>query len=69
VARLAGLPDSIIDRAKAILEKLEAGEVASGLIQERVSGGPAKKKVTRKSKEKPDSDDEKEVESQLSLFG
>ncbi|MCB1234063.1 MAG: DNA mismatch repair protein MutS, partial [Verrucomicrobiae bacterium] len=35
VARLAGLPDGIISRAKEILQKLEAGEVASGLREER----------------------------------
>ncbi|MBL9151083.1 MAG: DNA mismatch repair protein MutS [Verrucomicrobiales bacterium] len=39
VARLAGLPDGIIARAKEILAKLEAGEVASGLRED--SAAPA----------------------------
>lgn len=74
VARLAGLPDGIICRAKEILAKLEAGEVASGLIRE---DGP-KKTAARKKPKKPksessgaktDAEEKEEDEPQLSLFG
>ena len=65
VARLAGLPDSIIGRAKAILEKLEAGEVASGLIQEDGGVKPPKKRARREKREP----EKEEDEPQLSLFG
>ena len=66
VARLAGLPDEIIGRAKEILEKLEAGEVASGLRDEKSGPGPKRKSPPR-SKPKPDHDPG--GDSQLSLFG
>ncbi|MCB1065503.1 MAG: DNA mismatch repair protein MutS [Verrucomicrobiae bacterium] len=82
VGRLAGLPDAIIDRAKEILEKLEAGEVASGLREEKTGTAaaaaatgtkkPAPKRKPSPRKEpsvKEDSAEEKDEEPQLSLFG
>ncbi|NNE90435.1 MAG: DNA mismatch repair protein MutS, partial [Verrucomicrobiales bacterium] len=85
VARLAGLPDSVIKRAKEILEKLETGEEASGLIGDQ--GKPPKKQTSEKKKPgrpkvekeaagtlsdtEAESEDESESdeETQLSLFG
>lgn len=81
VGRLAGLPDPIINRAKEILEKLEAGEVASGLREEKVGTGKATAVATGTKKPEPkrrprkeqtvkeDSAGEKDEEPQLSLFG
>ncbi len=82
VGRLAGLPDAIIDRAKEILEKLEAGEVASGLREEKAGTGatpsttatgskkPEPKRRPRKEPSvKEKSAGEKDEEPQLSLFG
>jgi DNA mismatch repair protein MutS len=73
VARLAGLPDGIIARAKAILEKLEAGEVASGL---REGAAPAAAPPDEKPKAgkrataaAPVTRARIEEEPQLSLFG
>ena len=78
VARLAGLPESVISRAKEILEKLEAGEEASGLKDAGPISKPApKKKSAAKKKAAPhagnkDEEVEKgpELESdpQLNLF-
>ncbi|MGF1483625.1 MAG: DNA mismatch repair protein MutS [Opitutales bacterium] len=59
VARLAGLPDTVIKRARDILEHLED---ASG----RPSAEPAKAKSPRSSKTDPET--LKEPSSQLSLF-
>jgi DNA mismatch repair protein MutS len=58
VARLAGLPDSIIDRAKAILSGLEGGEDSEG-------------KVSPPSKKKPSEvkDETVEDDPQMTLFG
>tara|TARA_B100000927_G_scaffold132591_1_gene106792 strand:+ start:36841 stop:39336 length:2496 start_codon:yes stop_codon:yes gene_type:complete len=58
VARLAGLPDSIIDRAKEILSGLEGGEDSEG-------------KVSPPSKKKPSEVKEETVEDdpQMTLFG
>ena len=58
VARLAGLPDSIIDRAKQILTGLEGSED----VEEKVS--PPPKKKPSEVKEEPVEDD-----PQMTLFG
>ena len=64
VARLAGLPDAIIGRAKEILGKLEAGEVASGLREVKTDSVPSPKRSGRtEPKTAPGGD------SQLTLFG
>ncbi|MCL4103712.1 UNVERIFIED_CONTAM: hypothetical protein GTU68_059791 [Idotea baltica] len=52
VARLAGLPESVISRAKEILEKLEAGEEASGLKEVGPVSKPPKPKSKSASKKK-----------------
>ena len=71
VGRLAGLPDAIIDRAKEILAKLEAGEVASGLREEKAGSGlvTPKRRSRKKRSSGKDSPEEIEDEPQMSLFG
>jgi len=60
VARLAGLPDSIIDRAKDILSGLEGGEPS----EEKVSPPSKKKRSRARVKEEASEDD-----LQMTLFG
>jgi DNA mismatch repair protein MutS len=47
VARLAGLPSTVIDRAKTILERLEADDSSHNLLRKRMkkesSGGDTSK--------------------------
>lgn len=77
VARLAGLPDTIISRAKEILHKLEAGEVASGLREDgaaapEIRGDQPKLGRRRSSTAAPQTPAGKAIvseEPQLSLFG
>lgn len=71
VARLAGLPDGIISRAKEILGKLEAGEVASGLREGDPPGAvrESEKPKGRRRPAGPDSGAAPRDEPQLSLFG
>tara|TARA_R110000850_G_scaffold51455_13_gene124969 strand:- start:968 stop:3469 length:2502 start_codon:yes stop_codon:yes gene_type:complete len=59
VARLAGLPDSIIDRAKEILSGLEGGSEA------QTKDSPPSKKKRTKSRAKVDGDED----PQMTLFG
>ncbi|MFV1995516.1 MAG: DNA mismatch repair protein MutS, partial [Verrucomicrobiales bacterium] len=76
VARLAGLPDEIISRAKDILNHLEANSSRPDQLrptlepEEDLTPGPAtprKKKAARKKKD-PDEEEEPEETPQLSLF-
>ncbi|MCB1092496.1 MAG: DNA mismatch repair protein MutS, partial [Verrucomicrobiae bacterium] len=71
VARLAGLPDAIISRAKAILEKLEAGEVASGLKEGATESDSVQEATKTKPRRRPSTVAEPKSadEPQLSLFG
>ena len=55
VARLAGLPSSVIDRAKTILERLEADDSSHNLLRKRM----------QKEKSGVDTTDE---DDQLALF-
>jgi DNA mismatch repair protein MutS len=55
VARLAGLPSSVIERAKKILEKLEADDSSHNLIRRRM-------------KKMGDSDNTSSQEGQMELF-
>jgi DNA mismatch repair protein MutS len=41
VARLAGLPQSVIDRARVILERLEADDSSHNILRKRLKGGAA----------------------------
>ncbi|MEO0794356.1 MAG: DNA mismatch repair protein MutS [Verrucomicrobiota bacterium] len=62
VARLAGLPPSVIDRAKVVLEELETeGNVLRETLREPAQ--PAAKKRATKKEKKPVADDD-----QLALF-
>jgi DNA mismatch repair protein MutS len=62
VARLAGLPDTIIDRAKEILAGLEGEHLP--LETEPVSSPPAKKTAAKSV-----GDEEEEDDPQMLLFG
>jgi DNA mismatch repair protein MutS len=55
VARLAGLPTSVIDRAKTILERLEADDSSHNLLRKRL-------------KKEKSGDDTKDEDDQLALF-
>lgn len=55
VARLAGLPTSVIDRAKTILERLEADDSSHNLLRKRM-------------KKEKSGDDTKDEDAQLALF-
>ncbi len=62
VARLAGLPDSIIDRAKEILTGLEGGENIPTSRSAEVKQKPKRKKPPKKEQED-------ETDEQMMLFG
>ena len=73
VARLAGLPDSIIDRAKEILDGLENGATAQEDHSSTPPPKPKRKKAAQKTSanqedDEPESGDETN-EEQLLLFG
>ena len=55
VARLAGLPSTVIDRAKTILERLEADDSSHNLLRKRM-------------KKESSGDDTSEEDDQLDLF-
>ena len=55
VARLAGLPTTVIDRAKTILERLEADDSSHNLLRKRM-------------KKESSGDDTSEEDDQLDLF-
>ncbi|MGJ8652918.1 MAG: DNA mismatch repair protein MutS [Opitutaceae bacterium] len=55
VARLAGLPTTVIDRAKTILERLEADDSSHNLLRKRL-------------KKEKSGDDTKDEDDQLALF-
>ena len=55
VARLAGLPTTVIDRAKTILERLEADDSSHNLLRKRM-------------KKEKSGDDTKDEDDQLALF-
>jgi DNA mismatch repair protein MutS len=55
VARLAGLPSTVIDRAKTILERLEADDSSHNLLRKRMNKARA-------------GDDTRDEDDQLALF-
>ena len=76
VARLAGLPDTIINRAKEILAGLEGDVAAQAVPSEEVpeveAKAPPKKKVAKKKPSKVKSTDDKpsgDDDPQMMLFG
>jgi len=62
VARLAGLPENVIDRAKEVLTQLESGHQPAESVKEV----PVATSVPAKARKKPRSDDDA---GQMSLFG
>ena len=62
VARLAGLPENVIDRAKEVLHQLESGHQPAESVQEV----PVATSVPAKTRKKPRSDEDA---GQMSLFG
>lgn len=62
VARLAGLPGNVIDRAKEVLQQLESGHQPAESVQEV----PMATSVPAKTRKKPRSDEDV---GQMSLFG
>lgn len=52
VARLAGLPDAVVDRAKEILADLETGDLAAGLVNPALDESWGKKEPM-KNRQKP----------------
>jgi DNA mismatch repair protein MutS len=62
VARLAGLPENVIDRAKEVLQQLESGHQPA----ESVKDIPVATSVPAKARKKPRSDEDA---GQMSLFG
>jgi len=68
VARLAGLPDSIIERAREILSGLESGDaVPAGSLEEAPAKSKPKEEKTKKAKGEQDPTDESD--EQMLLFG
>lgn len=68
VARLAGLPDSIIDRAKEILAGLESGDAVPKQSEEQAKKQPKRKKAKKAEPEK-EKEPEGEIDEQMTLFG
>jgi DNA mismatch repair protein MutS len=62
VARLAGLPENVIDRAKEVLQQLESGHQPAESVKEV----PVATSVPAKTRKKPRSDEDA---GQMSLFG
>ncbi|MBE7494827.1 MAG: DNA mismatch repair protein MutS [Verrucomicrobiaceae bacterium] len=62
VARLAGLPENVIDRAKEVLHQLESGHQPAESVKEV----PVATSVPAKTRKKPRSDEDA---GQMSLFG
>ena len=62
VARLAGLPENVIDRAKEVLQQLESGHQPAESVKEV----PVATSVPAKARKKPRSDEDA---GQMSLFG
>jgi DNA mismatch repair protein MutS len=62
VARLAGLPENVIDRAKEVLQQLESGHQPAESVKEV----PVPTSVPAKTRKKPRSDEDA---GQMSLFG
>lgn len=69
VARLAGLPDSVIGRAKELLAKLESGESVTGSSGTKMIAPPKKEKVEARNPEPEEGEPPTNGEEpQLQLF-